>query len=124
MDTVPGRFQNIRVYCKSIYRTVRHNPDILAFHRACIYSLLGDRAIWIRHVRQLSSKSYPVNQTHFSGIAGGVVSQPYFQQHFGLVKDDNSVDQKKLDAVSSNVVSVLQAGAFFGALASAPLSGL
>ena len=52
-----------------------------------------------------------------SGVAGGVVSQPYFETHFGAVT-------KSQDAtVSSNVVSVLQAGAFFGALGSAPLSG-
>ncbi|KAG6917089.1 hypothetical protein DXG01_003978 [Tephrocybe rancida] len=50
------------------------------------------------------------------GIAGGVVSAPYFQAHFGLV------DKKHIDEVSSNVVSVLQAGAFFGALGSAPMS--
>ena len=41
----------------------------------------------------------------------------YFKQHFGLT------DTKKTNNVSSNVVSVLQAGAFFGALGSAPISG-
>ncbi|KII84980.1 hypothetical protein PLICRDRAFT_32188 [Plicaturopsis crispa FD-325 SS-3] len=51
-----------------------------------------------------------------TGVAGGVVSQPYFQEHFGL--DSSS----KTTEVSSNVVSVLQAGAFFGALGSAPIS--
>lgn len=98
-------------------------PDKPAFHRACIRSVLGDRAVWIRHVRQLSTEIFLVHSSHCSGIAGGVVSQPYFQQHFGLVDDDGSVNTKKSDAVSSNVVSVLQAGAFFGALASAPISG-
>ena len=53
-----------------------------------------------------------------TGIGGGVVSQPYFMEHFGFA--DN---KKKGDEISSNVVSVLQAGAFFGALGSAPLSG-
>ena len=52
-----------------------------------------------------------------SGIGGGVVSMSYFKQHFGLT------DTKKTNNVSSNVVSVLQAGAFFGALGSAPISG-
>ncbi|KAJ3562586.1 hypothetical protein NP233_g9479 [Leucocoprinus birnbaumii] len=52
-----------------------------------------------------------------TGIGGGVVSNPYFQQHFGV-----SGNQKKIDAVSSNVVAVLQAGAFFGAIGSAPIS--
>lgn len=33
------------------------------------------------------------------------------------------VDQHRVDNVSGNVVSVLQAGAFFGALGSAPISG-
>ncbi|KAI6011833.1 general substrate transporter [Pisolithus marmoratus] len=57
-----------------------------------------------------------------SGIAGGVVSQPYFETHFGLVGPDGTVDKVKDTQVSSNVVSVLQAGAFFGALGSAPVS--
>ncbi|KAG6871157.1 hypothetical protein C0995_007673, partial [Termitomyces sp. Mi166 len=52
----------------------------------------------------------------FGYDTGGVVSLPYFQSHFGLN------DQKHINAVSSNVVSVLQAGAFFGSLGSAPLS--
>jgi len=59
-----------------------------------------------------------------SGIAGGVVSQAFFQKHFGLVKEDGTIDTKRSNEVSSNVVSVLQAGAFFGALGSAPISGL
>jgi MFS family permease len=50
-----------------------------------------------------------------TGIAGGVVSSSYFQGAFGVAKGD-------VDDVSSNVVSVLQAGAFFGALGSAPIS--
>lgn len=55
---------------------------------------------------------------NLSGIGGGVVSQPYFQEHFGFANDT----AKKND-ISSNVVSVLQAGAFFGAIGSAPISG-
>jgi len=54
--------------------------------------------------------------------SGGVVSAPYFLQQFGLLKADGSKDTARVNAVSSNVVSVLQAGAFFGALGSAPLS--
>ncbi|KAF8815659.1 general substrate transporter [Phlegmacium glaucopus] len=57
-----------------------------------------------------------------TGIAGGVVSAPYFLEHFGLINADGSKNTSKINAVSSNVVSVLQAGAFFGALGSAPLS--
>ncbi|KAG6840663.1 hypothetical protein C0991_005257 [Blastosporella zonata] len=52
----------------------------------------------------------------FGYDTGGVVNAPYFQSHFGLV------DKKHINNVSSNVVSVLQAGAFFGALGSAPIS--
>jgi len=56
-----------------------------------------------------------------TGIAGGVVSQANFQKHFGMWP--NGQENKALvTAVSSNVVSVLQAGAFFGALGSAPIS--
>lgn len=43
-------------------------------------------------------------------------------QQFGLLDASGKKNQKKVDAVSSNVVSVLQAGAFFGALGSAPIS--
>ncbi|KAF9457626.1 general substrate transporter [Collybia nuda] len=57
-----------------------------------------------------------------TGIGGGVVSAPYFQEHFGLLNEDGTKDVKKSNEVSSNVVSVLQAGAFFGALGSAPIS--
>ncbi|OAX33061.1 general substrate transporter, partial [Rhizopogon vinicolor AM-OR11-026] len=57
-----------------------------------------------------------------AGIAGGVVSQPYFESSFGLVNADGTINKSKDTTISSNVVSVLQAGAFFGALASAPLS--
>lgn len=54
--------------------------------------------------------------------SGGVVSAPYFLEHFGLINADGSKNTPTINAVSSNVVSVLQAGAFFGALGSAPLS--
>lgn len=57
-----------------------------------------------------------------TGIAGGVVSQAYFQSHFGLIGADGKANAKLVADVSSNVVSVLQAGAFFGALGSAPIS--
>jgi hypothetical protein len=55
--------------------------------------------------------------------SGGVVSAPYFLEQFGLINSDGSQNVSKVNDVSSNVVSVLQAGAFFGALGSAPLSG-
>jgi hypothetical protein len=54
---------------------------------------------------------------------GGVVSAPYFLEQFGLINPDGSQNVSKVNDVSSNVISVLQAGAFFGALGSAPLSG-
>ncbi|KAG6906393.1 hypothetical protein DXG01_014159 [Tephrocybe rancida] len=57
-----------------------------------------------------------------TGIAGGVVSQQYFRQEFGLLNADGTPNKKRTNEVSSNVVSVLQAGAFFGALGSAPVS--
>ncbi|KAF5383220.1 hypothetical protein D9615_004781 [Tricholomella constricta] len=43
-------------------------------------------------------------------------------RHFGLL-DASGKKTHRVNEVSSNVVSVLQAGAFFGALGSAPLSG-
>ncbi|KAJ7069309.1 general substrate transporter [Mycena amicta] len=57
-----------------------------------------------------------------TGVAGAVVSSSFFQQSFGLLGSDGKVDTHKSNAISSNVVSVLQAGAFFGALGSAPIS--
>ncbi|KAI0666916.1 general substrate transporter [Trametes maxima] len=57
-----------------------------------------------------------------TGIGGGVVAQGYFKSHFGITLPNGHDDTKKANDVSSNVVSVLQAGAFFGALGSAPLS--
>ncbi|TBU21731.1 general substrate transporter [Dichomitus squalens] len=57
-----------------------------------------------------------------TGIGGGVVSMNYFKEHFGLMNPDGTPNKKKANDVSSNVVSVLQAGAFFGALGSAPIS--
>ena len=58
-----------------------------------------------------------------SVASGGVVSAPYFLEHFGLINTDGSKNVSKINDVSSNVVSVLQVGALFGALGSAPLSG-
>ncbi|KAG6829259.1 hypothetical protein H0H92_005139 [Tricholoma furcatifolium] len=57
-----------------------------------------------------------------AGIAGGVVSQPYFQQEFKLRNPDGSKNRERTDEVTSLVVSVLQAGGFFGALTSSPIS--
>ncbi|KAJ7625719.1 general substrate transporter [Roridomyces roridus] len=57
-----------------------------------------------------------------TGIAGGVVSAPFFLKTFGLLNADGSTNVHRSNDVSSNVVSVLQAGAFFGALGSAPTS--
>ncbi|KAJ7031875.1 general substrate transporter [Mycena alexandri] len=58
----------------------------------------------------------------FGYDTGGVVSAPFFIQQFGLLNPDGSTNKQKNADVSSNVVSVLQAGAFFGALGSAPIS--
>ncbi|PPQ76088.1 hypothetical protein CVT26_004595 [Gymnopilus dilepis] len=58
----------------------------------------------------------------FGYDTGGVVSAQYFLEQFGLINDDGTKNVQKSNDVSSNVVSVLQAGAFFGALGSAPIS--
>ncbi|KAJ7599666.1 general substrate transporter [Mycena floridula] len=57
-----------------------------------------------------------------TGIAAGVVSNPYFIQQFNLLNADGTTNINKYNTVSSNVVSFLQAGAMIGALVSAPLS--
>jgi MFS family permease len=51
-----------------------------------------------------------------------VVNSKYFQKSFGLYNADGTANKHRVTEVSSNVVSVLQAGAFFGALGSAPVS--
>jgi hypothetical protein len=58
-----------------------------------------------------------------SGVAGGVVQSEYFQIKFGIRPAEGPAEQSRIDNVSANVVSVLQGGAFFGALGSAPVSG-
>ncbi|PPQ99278.1 hypothetical protein CVT24_009278, partial [Panaeolus cyanescens] len=54
--------------------------------------------------------------------SGGVVSNEHFGRSFGIIDSSGVKDIHKSNAISSNVVSVLQAGAFFGALGSAPIS--
>ncbi|KAG2337459.1 general substrate transporter [Suillus weaverae] len=46
------------------------------------------------------------------GLIGGVLALPSFQQYFGLLSEPASVRA----SLSANIVSVLQAGGFFGAL--------
>ncbi|KAL4066643.1 general substrate transporter [Scleroderma citrinum] len=57
-----------------------------------------------------------------TSITGGVVSQHYFETHFGLVNPDGTINKGKDTEISSNVVSVFSAGGFFGAIGSAPIS--
>ncbi|KAI0064842.1 general substrate transporter [Artomyces pyxidatus] len=57
-----------------------------------------------------------------SGITGGVINSKYFQTEFGIIPESGTPDQRRIDTISSNIVSVLQGGAFFGALISAPMS--
>ena len=93
--------------------------------RARVHRVLGHRPLRLRYV-SLSTRSrciYALTRSVDSGIGGGVVSQKYFKEHFGLLNPDGSTNTAKSDNVSSLVVSVLQAGAFFGALGSAPISG-
>jgi len=58
----------------------------------------------------------------FSDISEGVVSQLFFETQYGLAKPNGPNDSK--DIVSFKLVSVLQASAIFGALGSAPVSGI
>ncbi|ETW76863.1 MFS sugar transporter [Heterobasidion irregulare TC 32-1] len=57
-----------------------------------------------------------------TGIAGGVVKSLYFQVEFGMRPATGPSDPVRINNISQNVVSVLMAGAFFGALGSAPIS--
>lgn len=57
------------------------------------------------------------------GIGGGVIAQDLFMKKYGLKNPDGTTNQSRKDHVSAVIVSLLQAGAFFGALTSAPVSG-
>ena len=45
-------------------------------------------------------------------------------QKYGLKNPDGTVNKSRKDHISGVIVSMLQAGAFFGALTSAPISGM
>lgn len=45
-------------------------------------------------------------------------------EKYGLKNPDGTTNKVRKDYVSAAVVSALQAGGFFGALASAPISGM
>ncbi|KAI8675801.1 MFS domain-containing protein [Fusarium keratoplasticum] len=51
-------------------------------------------------------------------VMGGTLILPSFEEEFGL----NNKSQKAVDDLTSNIVSCFQAGMFFGALASHPIS--
>ncbi|PAV16773.1 general substrate transporter [Pyrrhoderma noxium] len=55
-----------------------------------------------------------------TGIAGGVIEQTAFKEHF--LNNENQVNQEGATDITGNIVAVLQAGAFFGALGSASIS--
>lgn len=117
------------------------------YPRARLHRLLGDNAFRIWYVKKLPVVIYwdlfnlslqwhcvrtsqPLSfrtadglEPPCSSFSGGVVGNLYFEETFGLANSAGKIDTKKYDDLSSNVVSVLQAGAFFGALISAPVSG-
>ncbi|CAK5267937.1 unnamed protein product [Mycena citricolor] len=78
----------------------------------------------IRHVSRWAY--YPHRSSEYTsrrrGIASGVVTAPIFLDQFGLNNADGTPNKKKSNNISENVVAVLQAGAFFGALGSALIS--
>jgi hypothetical protein len=77
------------------------------------------------YVFSLSSpKTRGIQFSPTSGVAGGVVQSTYFQIKFGVRPAEGPATQSRIDDVSANIVSALQGGAFFGALSSAPVSGL
>ena len=105
MTAADGTFKNIRVYCK-------------AYLSSCSYERL-----FLTHNPGLAFVAYwgIILFGYDTGIAGGIVTSSYFQQEFGFIVN-GSKEQHRIDSLTSNVVSVLQAGAFFGALGSAPIS--
>ncbi|RAL14472.1 sugar porter family MFS transporter [Aspergillus homomorphus CBS 101889] len=57
-----------------------------------------------------------------TGVMGSVLSLDSFKNDFGLPTDSTGFASEKNSQVSSNVVSLLTAGCFFGAIAAAPLN--
>ena len=51
------------------------------------------------------------------------MAQDLFMEKYGLKNADGTTNNSRKDHVSAAIVSLLQAGAFFGALTSAPVSG-
>jgi len=58
------------------------------------------------------------------GIRGGIAAQDLFTEKYDLKNPGDTVSRLGRDRVSAGVGSVLQAGAFFGTLTSAPISGM
>lgn len=119
-----SRFQNIRVYCQSsTYLSVLFPHLILqGLHSSYIGALCYSDIIctWI-----FSSTAFRARCScclTFSSVGGGIVNHPYFQHHFGMYNADGTKNTHKVNNISSNVVSSFQAGAFFGALGSVPIS--
>jgi hypothetical protein len=59
---------------------------------------------------------------HNARTASSVVSHRLFQSYFHMLKSDGTRDVKNSNVTSFNVVSMLQAGALYSALSSAPVS--
>lgn len=115
-----GLFKNIRVYCASCTQSDA---------RALTMSSCSPRGIRVLCVCCATDLCCTCSRTatvgillfgYDTGIAGGVVAQKAFKDEFL----GPGATQKHADSVSQNVVSVLQAGAFFGALGSIPITSM
>ena len=58
-------------------------------------------------------------RSYDTGVAGGIIAQKAFQDAFVP-----GASKSRITAVSSNVVAILQGGAFFGALSSPYFSSM
>lgn len=103
MSASEGLFKNIRVYCKQNFPHIQY--------------YISDTGAGLAFVAYWGIILFGYD----TGIAGGIVTAAYFQQEFGFIENGKK-NQHRIDDLSSNVVAVLQAGAFFGALGSAPMS--
>ncbi|KAF7428968.1 hypothetical protein PC9H_008205 [Pleurotus ostreatus] len=119
-----NRFKNSRVYWHAFiafWGIVLFGYDTFvdpALNNCFGFAYLDESTVGSLEVSTLRSRELDLA---VDVLHSGVVANQYFREYFGLIVD-GEIDQKRLDAVSSNVVSVLQAGAFFGALGSAPIS--
>ena len=79
--------------------TGNERPAVIKYlihaNRAGVRCLLGHHTVRVRYVRlNLLDECFPVSFS-IRGITGGVVSQPYFEAHFGIFNANGTVNKAR-----------------------------